>query len=75
MIKLHHPVLVGNLTVSQYVLHRDGVDLAQWHVTAADGKLVLGPFSSMEEAMDAANDASSSSSESENKSKPRSSEF
>jgi hypothetical protein len=66
MIKLHHPVLVGNLTVSQYVLHRDGVDLAQWHVTAADGKLVLGPFSSMEEAMDAAKDASSSGAVSEN---------
>jgi hypothetical protein len=62
MIKLRQPVKVANLTVTQYVLHREGVDLVRWHVTTADGKLVLGPFSSIEEAMDAANEASPSSS-------------
>jgi len=66
MIKHRQPVLVGNLTVSQYVLYKDGVEVAQWLVTAAIGKLVLGPFSSIEEAMDAAKAASSSGSVSEN---------
>jgi hypothetical protein len=43
--------VVGNLAVFQYTLRRGGVDLPQWRVTAADGKVVSGPFSSLEEAM------------------------
>ena len=61
MINLRPIVMVGNLTVSQYILLRDGVDLPQWQVTAADGKVVSGPFSSLEEAMEAAKGTSSAS--------------
>ena len=51
MINLRPIVVVGNLAVFQYTLRRGGVDLPQWRVTAADGNVVSGPFSSLEEAM------------------------
>jgi hypothetical protein len=54
--------------VCQYVLRRDGVDLPQWRVTSADGKVVSGPFSSLEEAMEAAKETGSSGSASGNES-------
>jgi hypothetical protein len=54
MVNFRPIVVVGNLAVCQYVLRRDGVDLPQWRVTSADGKVVSGPFSSLEEAMEAA---------------------
>jgi hypothetical protein len=57
MIKFRLPITVGKVTITQYVLLRDGVDVAQWHVTTADGDLVIGPFSSLEEAMEAARSA------------------
>jgi hypothetical protein len=52
--KFQPPQVLGNLTVSQYVLRKDGIDTAQWIVSSEDGKLVLGPFQSFEEAMEAA---------------------
>jgi hypothetical protein len=37
-IKLRQPLKVGTLTVSQYVLRRDGVDVPQWLVISSDPK-------------------------------------
>jgi len=51
MVNFRPIVVVGNLAVCQYVLRRDGVDLPQWRVTSGDGKVVSGPFSSLEEAI------------------------
>lgn len=65
MPKLRRLIVVGNLIVRHYVLHRDGVDMPQWLVTAKDGKHISGPFSSLEEAIGAAKEASSSGSPSE----------
>jgi hypothetical protein len=45
--KFQPPQVLGNLTVSQYVLRKDGIDTAQWIVSSEDGKLVLGPFQSL----------------------------
>jgi hypothetical protein len=50
MIKLQSHIKVGNLVVVYAaVLH-----LPQWYVATADGILIFGPFSSLEEAMEAA---------------------
>ncbi len=55
MIKLQAPEKVGNLVVVYAaVLH-----LPQWYVADGEGKLIFGPFSSLEEAMEAATGASS----------------
>jgi hypothetical protein len=61
-------VVVGNLAVFPYNLRRDGVDLPQWRVTSTDGKVVSGPFSSLEEVMEAAKKTSSADSAPENES-------
>ena len=61
--KFRPPRVFGNLTVSQYVLRKDGIDTAQWIVSSEDGKLVLGPFQSFEEAMEAAAEGRSQESE------------
>lgn len=68
MVNFRPIVVVGNLAVCQYVLCRDGVDLPQWRVTSADGKVVSRPFSSLEEAMEAAKGTGSSGSASGNES-------
>jgi hypothetical protein len=61
--KFQPPQVLGNLTVSRYVLRKDGIDTAQWIVSSEDGKVVLGPFQSFEEAMEAAAEARSRESE------------
>ena len=61
--KFQPPQVLGNLTVSQYVLRKDGIDTAQWIVSSEDGKLVLGPFQSFEEAMEAVAEGRSQESE------------
>jgi hypothetical protein len=68
MENLRPIVVVGNLAICQYTLLRDGDDLPQWSVASADGKVVMGPFSSLEEAMEAAKGASSPGSASEKES-------
>jgi hypothetical protein len=65
MLKPRAPLVIGNLTVSRYIVHGDDVDTAQWMVSSADGKLVRGPFLSQEEAIEVAKDASDSGSPSE----------
>jgi hypothetical protein len=38
MPKPRRLIVVGNLTVRHYVLHRNGVEVPQWVVTSKDGK-------------------------------------
>jgi hypothetical protein len=52
--KFRRPLVLGNLTVTRYVLRKEEVDTAQWIVSSEDGKLVLVPFASFEEAIEAA---------------------
>jgi hypothetical protein len=55
LIKLQSREKVGNLVaVYAAVLH-----LPQWYVADAEGTLIFGPFSSLEEAMEAAKGANS----------------
>lgn len=49
--------MVGNLTVVRHVSNRDGAILPQWYVATADGTLIFGPFSSLEEAVETARTA------------------
>ena len=65
MPDLPSPLMIGNLTVTQYTLHRDGVNVPQWIVSSKDGKLVQGPFSSLEKATEFAEEASDSGSASQ----------
>jgi hypothetical protein len=54
MPKHRRLIVVGNLIVRHYVVRRGGHTLAKWNVTTTDGKLVRGPFLSLEEAVGAA---------------------
>ena len=54
MPKLRRLLVVGNLIVHHYVVRRGGHRLAKWNVTTTDGKLIRGPFLSLEEAVEAA---------------------
>jgi hypothetical protein len=63
MPKPRRLIVLGNLTVRHYVLHRNGVEVPQWVVTSKDGKHVNGPFSSLEEAIRAAKEAGTLGSE------------
>jgi hypothetical protein len=56
--KIPSHIKVGNLAVVPY----GGADLLQWYVATADGTLIFGPFSSLEEAMVAAKETSPSGS-------------
>ena len=55
MEKIQSQIKVRNLAVVQF----GGVDQPRWYVATADGTLIFGPFSSLEEAMEAATGASS----------------
>jgi hypothetical protein len=50
--------MVGNLAVVPY----GGANLLQWYVATADGTLIFGPFSSLEEALAVAKETSRSDS-------------
>jgi hypothetical protein len=54
MPQLRRLIVVGNLIVGHYVVRRSRHRLAKWIVTTTDGKLVRGPFLSLEEAVEAA---------------------
>ena len=54
MPKRRRLIVVGNLVVRHYVERRGRHRLVKWHVTTTDGKLVWGPFLSLEEAVEAA---------------------
>ena len=58
MEKIPSHIEVGNLAVVQY----GGADLLQWYIATADGTLIFGPFSSLEEAMVAAKETTGSTS-------------
>jgi hypothetical protein len=57
-----HYIKVGDLAVVYGAM----ADPPQWYVATADGIIISGPFSSLEEAMEAAKGTSSSGSASEN---------
>ena len=57
MPKLRRLIVVGNLIVRHYVVRRGRHRLVKWKVTTTDGKLVRGPFLSLEEAVEAAFDS------------------
>jgi hypothetical protein len=59
------PLVIGKLTVTHYSVLRDGVNVPQWIVSSKDGKLVQGPFSSLEKATEFAEEASDSGSASQ----------
>ena len=54
MPKRRRLIVVGNLVVRHYVVRHGGHRLVKWHVTTTDGKLVRGPFLSLEKAVEAA---------------------
>jgi hypothetical protein len=64
MMERQHYIKVGDLAVLYAAVQHP----PQWYVATADDELILGPFSTFEEAMEAAKGTSSSGSASENKS-------
>jgi hypothetical protein len=64
MSEAQHYIKVGDLAVVYVTVLRP----PQWYVATADGILVFGPFSSLEEAMEVAKGTSSSGSASEKES-------
>ena len=57
MPKLRPLIMVGNLIVRYHVVRRGRHRLVKLRVTTTDGKLVRGPFLSLEEAVEAAFDS------------------
>ena len=64
MIERQHYIKVGDLAVLYAAVQHP----PQWYVATADDILILGPFSTLEEAMEAAKGTSSPGSASEKKS-------
>jgi hypothetical protein len=54
MTRVPQRTLVGNLTVTEYLVRQGSTDVSHWLVTSWDGKVTIGPFPSLEEAMEAA---------------------
>jgi len=54
MPKLRRLIVAGNLIDRLYILQWGGHRLVKWKVTTTDGKLVRGPFLSLEKAVEAA---------------------